>query len=163
MNPLNSMFERILFCSDFSKNSHLAFTYALNLARTYQSELLILHVTPGDTILVYPDPACAYVSEETMRRLEASDKKRIDESLNSNYFRKMDGFTDYKTLIKKGIPFYEIIQTAEEESVDLIVMGAHGRTGLDYVLFGSTAERVVKRSPTPVLTVNFPGKNPSGI
>jgi nucleotide-binding universal stress UspA family protein len=152
------MFKRILFCTDFSENSHLAFTYALNLARTYQGKLFILHVTHIDPILTYPDPVYAYVPEETIKRWEASQKQKVDQQLNTNYFQQMDGFTDYKTLLKKGVPFYEIIQTAKEESVDLIVMGTHGKTGLDYVLFGSTAERVVRKSLTPVLTVRLPGK-----
>ncbi len=82
----------------------------------------------------------------------------MDRELNTNYVQQMDGFGDYKVLMKKGVPFYEIIQTAKEESADLIVMGTHGRTGLDHILFGSTAEKVVRKSPIPVLTVRLPGK-----
>jgi nucleotide-binding universal stress UspA family protein len=52
----------------------------------------------------------------------------------------------------------EIIQMAKKESVNLIVMGTQGRTGLDHVLFGSTAEKVVRKSPCPVLTIPLPGK-----
>ena len=80
----------------------------------------------------------------------------MDQELNTNYIQKMDGFTDYKALLRKGVPFYGIIKTAKEESVDLIVMGTHGRTGLDHALFGSTTEKVVGKSPTSVLIVRLP-------
>lgn len=151
------MFKRILFCTDFSENSHLAFTYALDLVRTYHARLLILHVSP-DPVFVYPDQLNAYVSEEILHEIEASEEKKIDQEFDTYYLHKMDGFKDYKVLLKKGVAFYEIIQTAKEEAVDLIVMGTHGRTGLDHILFGSTAEKVVRKSPMPVLTVRLPGK-----
>ena len=151
------MFGKILFCTDFSENSHWAFTYALDLAKTYQAKLLILHVM-RDPIFVYPDQISVYVAEEKLEEFEASEKEKMDQELNTYYLQKMDDFKDYKVLMKKGVAFYEIIQTAKEETVDLIVMGTHGRTGLDHVLFGSTAEKVVRKSPSPVLTVRLPGK-----
>ena len=151
------MFKKILFCTDFSENAHWAFTYALNLAKTYEGKLLILHVTP-DPAFVYPDTLNAYISEETLRKLEVSEEEKMDRELNTYYVQKMDGFEDYKTLLKKGVAFYEIIKTVKEESVDLVVMGTHGRTGLDHILFGSTAEKVVRKSPCPVLTIRLPGK-----
>ncbi len=151
------MFKKILFCTDFSENSHLAFTYALNLARTYQAKLFILHVT-HNPVFIYPDQVYASIPEENIREWEAAEEKNMDQQVNTHYIQQMDGFTDYKVLTKKGVAFYEIIQAAKEESVELIVMGTHGRTGLDHVLFGSTAEKVVRKSPTPVLTVRLPGK-----
>ena len=151
------MFKKILFCTDFSENSHLAFTYALDLAKTYQVQLLILHVTPNP-LYPYSDQLSLYLSEEKMEELEGSEREKVDRELNTHYLQKMDGFKDYKVLLKKGVAFYEIIQTVKEESVDLVVMGTHGRTGLDHILFGSTAEKVVRKSPCPVLTIRLPGK-----
>jgi len=151
------MFKKILFCTDFSENAHWAFTYALDLAKTYQAKLLILHVTP-DPVFIYPDLINAYISEKILLEIEASEEKKMDQEFDTYYLQKMDGFKDYKVLLKKGVAFYEIIQTAREEAVDLIVMGTHGKTGLDHILFGSTAERVVRKSPCPVLSVRLPGK-----
>ena len=151
------MFNKILFCTDFSENAHWAFTYALNLARTYQGELLILHVA-HEPIYLYPDALAPYVASEALAAIEASEKEKMDRELKTYYLEKMGGLKSYRVLLKKGVAFYEIIQTAKEESADLIVMGTHGRTGLDHILFGSTAERVVRKSPVPVLTVRLPGK-----
>ena len=67
-------------------------------------------------------------------------------------------FQNFEAIIANGIPFLEIIRTAREKEVDLIVVGTHGRTGLDHVLFGSTAEKVVRKAHCPVLSVRLPGK-----
>jgi len=149
------MFKKILFCTDFSKNSHWAFTYALNLAKNYKSKLLILHVTPEP---YQPEQFSIYLPPEKIEELRISQKKELKKELNTHYLRKLKGFKRFQVLLKEGEPFVEIIQTARKESVDLIVMGTHGRTGLDHVFFGSTAEKVVRKSPYPVLTIRLPGK-----
>jgi nucleotide-binding universal stress UspA family protein len=58
--------------------------------------------------------------------------------------------------VREGSPFYEIIQHAKEKNVDLIVMGTHGHSGLAHVLLGSVTEKVVRKSPCPVLTIRHP-------
>ena len=78
--------------------------------------------------------------------------------MRTHYVGKMGRFKNFKIVFKEGEPFIEIIQRAKKDSIDLIVMGTHGRTGLDHVLFGSTAEKVVRKSPCPVLTVRLPGR-----
>lgn len=149
------MFKKILFCTDFSENSHYAFTYALNLAKTYKTKLLILHVTPEP---VHPEQLSIYLPPERLEELKLSQKKELNEQLQKNYLDKMERFKDYQVMIKTGEPFIEIIRTSKKEKADLIVMGTHGRTGLDHILFGSTAEKVVRKSTSPVLTVRLPGK-----
>ena len=64
-------------------------------------------------------------------------------------------FDDFETFISPGIPYETIISKATDEGADLIVIGTHGRTGLDHVLFGSTAEKVVRKSSLPVLSVRL--------
>ena len=64
-------------------------------------------------------------------------------------------FENYESHVLPGIPYDEIIKKAQEFNADLIVLGTHGRTGLDHVLFGSTAEKVVRKSPIPVMTIRI--------
>ncbi len=149
------MFKKILFCTDFSENSHYAFTYALNLAKTYKTKLMILHITPEP---VHPEQLSIYLPPERLEELKLSQKKELNEQLQKHYLDKMERFKDYQVMIKTGEPFIEIIRTSKKEKADLIVMGTHGRTGLDHILFGSTAEKVVRKSTCPVLTVRLPGK-----
>jgi len=148
------MFKKILFCTDFSENSHYAFSYALDLARVYNAELLILHVIV--------EPVCYYWSTpKGERELIAKQAERVEQEINAHYLQKFGEFKDYEILLGvslEGGAFYEIIQSAKKESVDLIVMGTYGRTGLDHLILGSTAENVVRKSPCPVLTVRLPGK-----
>ncbi|MEJ2520499.1 MAG: universal stress protein, partial [Desulfuromonadales bacterium] len=76
------------------------------------------------------------------------------EKLMEKFCRKhLQDFSQYATFVLPGIPADEIIKKAQELKTDLIVMGTHGRTGLDHVLFGSTAEKVVRKSPVPVMTI----------
>jgi nucleotide-binding universal stress UspA family protein len=149
------MFKKILFCTDFSENSHWAFTYALNLAKNYKSKLFIIHVTPVPN---HPEQLSIYLPPEKLEELRIAQRKELEKELKTFYLRKLKEFKNYKIFFKEGEPFIEIIQMAKKESVDLIVMGTHGRTGLNHVLFGSTAEKVVRKSPCPVLTIRLPGK-----
>ena len=145
------MFKKILFCTDFSESSHWTFTYALNLAKTYKAKLFILHVTPEPVDFYRP-------SEQIEDVVRTYHKKVVDEEVQKHYLSKMEGFKNYRLLLKEGIVYDEIIKTAKEESADVIVMGSHGRTGLDQLLLGSIAEKVVRKSPVPVLTVRLPEK-----
>ncbi len=149
------MFKKILFCTDFSEDAHWAFTYALNLAKTFNSKLLILHVTPEPA---HPEQLSIYLPQEKLKELRKSQKEEIDRQLETGYVKKMKGFKNYKVIVIEGEPFVEILKMAKKESVKLIVMGTHGRTGLDHILFGSTAEKVVRRAPCPVLTTRLPGR-----
>ncbi len=148
------MFKKILFCSDFSENSDLAFSYAHNLATTYHAALFILHVVVEPVSYYWSTP-------EGVDQLIAKQTEQVKQEIDARYLRKVEGFRDYEILARaadEGRAFYEIIQAAKEKSVDLIVMGTHGRTGFDHLIMGSTAENVVRKSPCPVLTVRLPGK-----
>jgi universal stress protein A len=83
-------------------------------------------------------------------------KKDAKAQLEKSFVDEMRGFKDIEHVVLTGIPYEEISRFAEEEKIDLIVIGTHGRTGLDRMLFGSTAEQVVRHAPCPVITVRLP-------
>ncbi|MDZ4383335.1 MAG: universal stress protein, partial [Thermodesulfovibrionia bacterium] len=66
------------------------------------------------------------------------------------------GLSDVKKVVLNGIPYEEIIKFAAKEKIDMIVMGTYGRVGIERFIFGSTAERVVRKAPCPVMTVRVP-------
>lgn len=144
-------FTKVLTAIDFSENSEYAFDYALTLATRFDAELTIMHVInePVDLRGFYV-PHISF--EQLEKEIEESAVKMMGEFCSS----RLRGFPNYKTVIVTGIPYDEIIATAVNIDASLIVLGTHGRTGLDRILFGSTAERVVRSAACPVLTVRLP-------
>jgi nucleotide-binding universal stress UspA family protein len=143
-------FKTILFATDFSESSNHAFDYALSLTKKFGARLILMHVInePVDLRGFYvPHISFDKLEEE----VEQGARKMMEKFCRSH----MGDYDQYESVIVPGIPFDEIIKKAEESSADLIIMGTHGRTGLDHVLFGSTAEKVVRRSPVPVMTVRM--------
>jgi len=141
-------FKTILFATDFSDNSEYAFDYALALAKKFEGLLAIIHVInePVDLRGFY----VPHISFESLEEeIEEGARKMMDRFCRSH----VRDYEPVMTFIVPGVPYDEIIKKAMELSADLIIMGTHGRSGLDHVLFGSTAEKVVRKSPIPVMTV----------
>ena len=141
-------FKTILFATDFSESSDYAFQYALSLAECFDARLVILHVInePVDLRGFYlPHISFDKLEEE----IEQGARKLMEQ-----FERKFLGdFKNFTSIVAPGIPYDEIIDRAASEGAELIVLGTHGRTGLDHVLFGSTAEKVVRKSEIPVMTI----------
>jgi len=129
--------RRILVPMDWSVSSTRAFELAASIAREHEPELVVLYVVPLPA-LMYGPPSENYLDHvrEELRRLKPSDPK-----------------TRVLHLLVEGDPATMILRTARENDCDLIVMGTHGRTGLNRLLMGSVAEKVVRKAPCPVLTV----------
>jgi nucleotide-binding universal stress UspA family protein len=144
-------FTTILFANDFSEGSDYAFEFALSLAKTYSAKLVIVHVInePVDLRGFY----VPHISFENLEKeIADSAEKMLDQFCNDN----LKEIAQFEKFVLSGIPYEEIINKADECRADLIVMGTHGRKGMDHILFGSTAERVVRSARVPVMTVRLP-------
>ncbi|MFW6051688.1 MAG: universal stress protein [Myxococcota bacterium] len=142
--------SRILSPIDFSKTSEHALEYALNLAEGLGAEVHVLHVyqLPMYTM---PDGALLAGPDVATRVLETSR-----EALGEVVDRHAQRGVPIERHLTEGVPHAEIDRVAREVGADLIVMGTHGRSGLGHLLLGSVAERVVRSSAVPVLTVRHP-------
>jgi nucleotide-binding universal stress UspA family protein len=145
MHPI----RKILVPTDFSEHSALALTYAADLAKRYAASLTLLHVYPvvnyaaAEGFALYTPEQLAKLITELSQQLKASE----DEV-------RAQGASDIGSNMLQGDAYQEILEQAD--GFDLIVMGTHGRTGLKHALMGSVAEKIVRTSPCPVLTVRSP-------
>ncbi|UCG16047.1 MAG: universal stress protein [Phycisphaerales bacterium] len=151
---MNIQFNKILHPTDFSELSLHALQYARSLAETFGAQLHCFHVI--DEAYQYwtamgPEMAPVTPPVEDLTSIAESQMDRFaDEHLMGMKFPPV-------TRVACGKPFAEIVAYAREAAVDLIVLATHGRGGLPHVLLGSTAEKVVRKAPCPVLTVRDPG------
>ena len=144
-------FEKILTAIDFSESSDFAFEYALTLARQFQAELTVMHVINEPV-----DLRGFYVPHISFEQLEKEIEEGAEKMMEKFCRTKMGDFSRYTTAVVAGIPYEEVLRKAEETGASLIVLGTHGRTGIDHLIFGSTAERVVRSAACPVLTIRMP-------
>ncbi|MBI4698441.1 MAG: universal stress protein [Nitrospirae bacterium] len=143
--------EKILFPTDFSQGSFHAASYAVDLARHYNARLYMLHVI-YDFTRAY-DAHIPHVSaDELYKEMYGWAQKEIE----SCCAEEIRGLVNVQKVVLKGVPYEEIIKFAGQEKIDMIVMGTYGRVGLERFIFGSTAERVVRKAPCPVMTVRVP-------
>ncbi len=141
--------KKILLCTDFSENSVPARQYAVDFATAFGASLSILHVV-NSSRLGFPafEMGVPFDLQEIMKGVEESVKKAFD-----TIVEECKPLQNVQTVSRIGVPSIEITRFAEEESIDLIVMGTHGWTGFKHLILGSTAENVVRTAPCPVLTV----------
>jgi len=143
--------RQILVPIDFSDSSKRALHYAGLLAVKFGARMVPLHVVEP---VIYPsDMAFAPMAAELPTKISVAATKRKLELWCAGILP--TGALD-KPIIRIGQPFHEIATAAKELEVDLIVISTHGYTGLRHVLLGSTAERVIRHAPCPVLTVRRP-------
>lgn len=143
--------KKILFPTDLTEGSKAALCMAADLVRKYCSKLYVVHV-------LY-DIASAtgwYVPHVSIEEVYNDMEKKARGQLEKTMLEELRGYKDMEFAVLRGNPSQEILKFAGEQDVDLIVMGTHGRTGLDKVIFGSTAQKVVRHSKYPVLTVRAP-------
>ena len=121
--------NKVLVPIDFSDYSKSSLKYAVNFAKLFKAHLSLVYVV--EPVVYPPDFSMGQIAIPSIN---------VD------------------VIVKTGKPFIEIIETAKEENVDLIIIATHGHTGMEHILFGSTAEKVVRKAPCPVLTLRDPSK-----
>ena len=142
--------RRILFATDFSERSQAAWDYAALLATTFGAELHAVHVVQ-EPLTTVPEAGLA-VAAPSVNIAELLDAAK--QGLERLHVAAPGRVAERATLA--GPTADEIVRYARESAADVVVIGTHGRTGLAHVLLGSIAERIVRTSPCPVLTVRPP-------
>ena len=140
-------FERILVATDFSDSSRQPLELALQIAEKFGSELTLVHSWEAPS---YSYGGGLYFPVDMVAPIEHAAVARLEEAMTELKQR----FPAAKSLIRAGVPWEEVLNAATQLKADLIVMGTHGRRGLERALLGSVAEKVVRMARVPVLTVH---------
>jgi nucleotide-binding universal stress UspA family protein len=145
--------KKILVPIDFSDYSKSALKYAVNFCKNCQAEMFLIYVV--EPVIYPPDFSMGQIA---IPSVNAEWDERARQELDKLAKEQIPSSVPVKTIIKTGKPFIEIIETAGELDIDLIIIATHGRSGVEQILFGSTAEKVVRKAPCPVLTLREPIK-----
>ena len=175
----NIAFKKILVGCDFSEGSQLAFDYALSLAQEFQTKLYLAHVVrPVDQAdLMSPKyvdtgqkdyPAwnmADYMELKGDAKIWEHQKKKslfnkLEDLLSNMLPKDCENWCDPIIVVLQGAPYKELIDYAQKEDVDMIVLGIHGHNLLETFLVGSTTDRVIRSAPCPVLAVRKPDEIP---
>jgi nucleotide-binding universal stress UspA family protein len=144
-NPLEFKIEKILVPLDFSPASVEALDYAVSMAKQFHAAIHLVHVYPPDEASSAGAGHLLFEAAETIERL--------NEELTGIHRKHVPTFRPENCHIRGGRPYEEIVRVAREIGADLIVLSTRGHSGLKHLLLGSTAERVVRGAPRPVLVV----------
>ena len=140
--------KRILIPTDFSEYSQHSLKYAVALAESFQAKLYVMHVWEHSIIGA---PTEAY-PPEIMVGAEQSERETLNRITDELRAKGIDA----EPVFVVGRAYVEIVSRAKQLDVDLITLATHGRKGLSHLVFGSTAEKIVRLAPCPVLTVKHP-------
>jgi nucleotide-binding universal stress UspA family protein len=142
--------KKILVPTDFSECSDAALKYGRELSAAFGASLHILHVVQDPYTQPWAAEAFPAPLGDLLDQWEQQAADRIRQALPADV---RDAIT---VATRIGSPFFEIVRYAQEQQIDLIVIGTHGRGPLGHMLLGSVAEKVVRKAPCPVMTVRHP-------
>ena len=144
-------YKNIVFCTDFSEHARAALPHAVDLAKKYGATLHVLHV--------YQD--AGHIAEFELSSDTRTDLIRVAHLMGGEMEKRLEVLCEEiakelgscKKEMVRGKAHVEIVRFAKQNKIDLIVMSSHGLSGLEHVLFGGTAERVLRESPCHVFVV----------
>ncbi len=151
MKEVEAMIEikKILFPLDLTENSSKILPYVLSMSEKYDSMIYLFHVVQDLNRwgkLYVPHPSMDIFQKEA----NEAAKKAMDKICEN----KLQGCPNFQKKIVSGDPATEILKIIDSEGIDMVIMGTHGRKGLEHTIFGSVAENVVRKSSAPVLIIN---------
>ena len=139
--------KKILVPIDFSPASTWAFSYAVRFAEEFDAELTLLYV-------LVPAPPRSFAAIPGERAFSKSELSGTEKNLRALIASTRNGSVQrVRSTMRIGVPSHEIVEIAKDADIDLIVIATHGYTGWKHFCIGSTAERVVRGAPCPVLVV----------
>ncbi|MBW1858451.1 MAG: universal stress protein [Deltaproteobacteria bacterium] len=114
-----------------------------------------MQITPLSLPMVLPNQAYidGFIGQEDLEKIQKNIEEDLVNNYKERYAKKIEGEIEFETVTKSGRADKEILEFAEKEKVDLIVMGTHGRTGIEHVFFFFFAEKVLRHSPFPVFII----------
>ena len=145
--------KHILVATDFGEAADTALRYGRTLARSFGATLHVLHVAENVLLRNFGVDGYVAIMPNLQQDLEKTARKELDELLIDN---NQPALRAKGVLLISNTPARAIVDYAKNASIDLIVMGTHGRGGMAHLLMGSVAELVVRTAPCPVLTVHHP-------
>ena len=147
------MFNKILVPLDFSDYTDEIMNVAVQIAEKFSSTIHLLHVIPN---MDYFTPYESFLSAENLISVQRDIEREVEKDMEE-VAKKIKDIPITK-VIHTGVISLEITDYVRSEKIDLVVMGTHGRGGLEHILIGSVAEKVVRKSSCPVLTIRPAGK-----
>jgi nucleotide-binding universal stress UspA family protein len=141
--------NKILYPTDFSEASLEALKYAVSFARSCQAKLILMHVVNEKIFSEGLSLARISAPESLGQELAAEASRQLRMIIPADQRQGLD----IEMVILNGNPSVEVIRYAKDNQIDMIVIGTAGRSGVEHMMFGSTAEKVVRAAPCPVLSV----------
>jgi len=156
--------KKILYATDLSPNSAYAMRYALQSAKFYNAEVIIMHAFET-AYIGYAPIITTYIDDRGQRNLYedrvAEAKAAIEKRLKAVCDEEFDAYSDYGDIVSsievcEGFPAEKILDTAKQFACDMIIMGTHGKGIIGNTFLGSTAKRVLRRTRIPILVIPLP-------
>ncbi len=142
------MFQKILVPVDFSQYEDEILGYAREIAGKFNASIDLIHVIPN---MDYFTPYESFMAAENIVAIQKGVEGEVEKDLEEVAKKLPD--IPLKKAIRTGVAFVEILDYVNSEGIDLIIMGTRGRGGLEHIIIGSVAEKVLRKSPCPVLTI----------